>query len=436
MKKIFLQLLVVHFTFTATAQSYISYFTGDTTDVITEPMKGVCLMGGAGEDDNAMRWFLQRADGGDILVMRADDSDGYNDYMFSELGVEVNSVETIVCNSALASTDAYVLQQIENAEAIWFAGGDQWNYISYWKDTEVEDALNYCINTKGITVGGLSAGMAIMGENYFSAENGSITSPQALNNPYSNLLTLGFGDFLENPLMEKIITDTHFNDPDRRGRTTTFLARILLEKDYLPYAIACNEYTAVCIDENKIAHAFGEYPDYDDIVYFVQVNCKEPNEPELCVDDEKLHWVRDSAALKVVKMFATYTGDATFDLNNWQTVNSSAPYTWENWWVEDGDFLLLEDAPPVNCDTTSAVQQFGNSAFHIFPNPAQNEITLHFSQNQTPENIFLYDVHGKLMAEFTTRPHNTIDISGLANGLYIIAIHFQNSTVHTMFLKE
>ena len=53
-------------------------------------------MGGAREDDNAMRWFLKQADGGDILVLRTSGSNGYNDYLYSELQVNVNSVESIV----------------------------------------------------------------------------------------------------------------------------------------------------------------------------------------------------------------------------------------------------------------------------------------------------------------------------------------------------
>ena len=55
-------------------------------------------MGGATEDDNAMKWFLQRANGGDVLVLKTG-SNGYNAYFYSELGIPLNSVETIVCNN-------------------------------------------------------------------------------------------------------------------------------------------------------------------------------------------------------------------------------------------------------------------------------------------------------------------------------------------------
>ena len=60
------------------------------------------MLGGATEFDPAMEWFLDRASGGDILVLRASGSDDYNDYMYSDLD-GVNSVETIVFNDASAS---------------------------------------------------------------------------------------------------------------------------------------------------------------------------------------------------------------------------------------------------------------------------------------------------------------------------------------------
>ena len=57
---------------------YKSFFTGNKNDKIGSPKGGICLMGGSRENDNAMRWFLNQADGGDILVLRASGSNGYN----------------------------------------------------------------------------------------------------------------------------------------------------------------------------------------------------------------------------------------------------------------------------------------------------------------------------------------------------------------------
>ncbi|MGY8926789.1 MAG: cyanophycinase, partial [Flavobacteriales bacterium] len=135
-------LLFILFPIVGISQNYTSYFTGSPLDYGAFPQGGVCLMGGATEHDEAMKWFLQRANGGDVLVLRTSGSDGYNDYMFSQLGVTVNSVETIVFNNSNASNDSYVQERIQKAEAIWFAGGDQWNYVSYWRNTPVDSLIN------------------------------------------------------------------------------------------------------------------------------------------------------------------------------------------------------------------------------------------------------------------------------------------------------
>lgn len=58
------------------------------------------MMGGASENDSAMAWFLRQAYGGDVLVLRASGSNGYNAYMLGLPGVGLNSVESIVCNNA------------------------------------------------------------------------------------------------------------------------------------------------------------------------------------------------------------------------------------------------------------------------------------------------------------------------------------------------
>ena len=86
MKKTATALAMVFLYIVGNSQSYTSFFTGNSTDLVTQPIGGVCLMGGAGESDEAMIWFLERAAGGDVVVLRATGSDGYNDYMYLDLG--------------------------------------------------------------------------------------------------------------------------------------------------------------------------------------------------------------------------------------------------------------------------------------------------------------------------------------------------------------
>ena len=86
--------------------------------------------------------------GGDVLVLRASGSDGYNDYMYTDLGITLNSVETIVFNDGSAANETYIHNKIKNAEAIWFAGGDQWSYISYWRNSPIDSLIKSVFSFK------------------------------------------------------------------------------------------------------------------------------------------------------------------------------------------------------------------------------------------------------------------------------------------------
>lgn len=75
------------------------------------------------------------------------------------------------------SYDPIILYKIKSCEALWFAGGDQWLYYSYWKDTPLIEAVQHLIDNN-VTVGGTSAGMAIQPQYSFVAEFDTITSPE------------------------------------------------------------------------------------------------------------------------------------------------------------------------------------------------------------------------------------------------------------------
>ena len=133
-------------------------------------------------------------------------------------GFNLNSVETIVFNNRSASGESYIHKKIKQAEAIWIAGGDQWDYISYWRNTAIDSLINDAIINRNIVIGGTSAGMAIQGGFYFSARHGTVTSEEALSNPYNIRMTVDSAKFLKNYFLRNVITDTHYDDPDRSGK--------------------------------------------------------------------------------------------------------------------------------------------------------------------------------------------------------------------------
>ncbi|RRO24043.1 T9SS type A sorting domain-containing protein [Flavobacteriaceae bacterium 14752] len=406
----------------ALAQNFTSYFTGNSTNIDTNPQFGVCLMGGASENDNAMQWFLNLADGGDVVVLRTSGADGYNDYMFNQLGVNLNSVETLRIDQAQGAVDAYVLQQIAEAEAIWFAGGDQADYVNYFKDTALEDLLNEHINIKQYPIGGISAGMAILSEFYFDALNGTITSNEALSNPFDPKLSLGISDFIDADILYKTITDTHYDNPDRQGRHMAFLARLQAQTGERVFGIGIDEFTAACIDQNGIAHIYGDFPNFNDYAYFIQVNCLNSTLPENLSPNQALDWNLNQSAVKTYKVAGTSNGTNTFDLNTWEMGNGGQ---WENWWVNQGNFQA-QNSTAIDCDNLSA-EVFENTSAHLYPNPVQEKLNI--DTNQNIKRIEVYNIKGQSLKTKTLKTQKTqLNFQDFSKGIYLIKIELTDKS--------
>jgi cyanophycinase-like exopeptidase len=211
------------------------------------------LMGGGPDVDEAFRWMISRAgikpgSGGRFVVIRATGTDAYDPYIFysdaasttspkaadgwvggASLGL--SSVETLVIPSVDAANDAFVNGIVGRANAVFIAGGDQSDYIRFWKGTRLEATLNRLM-TQNVPVGGTSAGLAVLGQFDFAALNGSVTSGQALADPFNKYMTLdpdplsGPG-FIAPPALADTITDSHLDSRDRMGRLIAFSARLI-----------------------------------------------------------------------------------------------------------------------------------------------------------------------------------------------------------------
>jgi len=425
MKKLLALCLTLVWACLSLGQNYSSYFTGSLINAVVQPQGGVCLMGGATEDNNAMRWFVQQANGGDILVIRASGADRYNAYFYNDLGVSINSVETLVFNNVQAASDPYVLERILLAEAIWIAGGDQNNYVNFWRGTPVAAAINQRIINDNLVIGGTSAGMAILGGVYFSASNGTVTSAQALANPYDTRVSISNLPFLRVPFLDNVITDTHYDNPDRRGRQTAFLARAATDYGGTYYGLACDEYTAVCIDNNGLARIYGTYPDYDDNAYFITPNCGLTNSsPEQCVSGQPLSWNRGGQALKVYTVKGTPTGIYSFDLSTWENGTGGE---WQDWSVVAGSFAALSGEDP-NCSPVATQDPLETADFRVYPNPTnRGQISVEIGHPQGGQ-LQLMDQTGRVLRNWTNlKSTDNLDLSNFSPGIYFLEYTTKNS---------
>ena len=238
----------------AEAKDYAHFILGNPGDAQTSTSPGLLLAGGGADVDEAFLWLIRKSGGGDIVVLRASGGDAYNPYI-NRLG-PVDSVETIITYTREASFSAFVLDRIEKAEALFIAGGNQADYVRLWKNTPLADAVNG-LARRGVPIGGTSAGLAVMGGFLYPGALGSVTSEEALADPYHRLVILE-KDFLDLPHMAGIMTDSHFAARDRMGRLIVFLARIIQDGwASTVRGIGIDEATAVVVEGDGSASILG-----------------------------------------------------------------------------------------------------------------------------------------------------------------------------------
>jgi cyanophycinase len=193
---------------------------------MTAEAPAVALMGGSKDLDPAFRWLCSKAAGGSMVVLTSSpgSDNAYDDYI-RKLCPTVGSVATLVIHSTEDAKQAAVASRIADADAVFITGGSQDNYVNFWTGTPVQEMLNKNL-VSGKPIGGTSAGLAVLGQYAFAALNDTVTSGQALADPYDRRVTV-VRDFLAVPYLEGKITDSHFVARDRLGRLLVFLARII-----------------------------------------------------------------------------------------------------------------------------------------------------------------------------------------------------------------
>lgn len=82
--------------------------------------------------------------------------------------------------------------------------------MNYWVGTDVQKIMQSKV--PNVTIGGTSAGLAVLGNWVYTAEEGSVYSDEALANPYDRHMEKLVPALLTIPYMNTIVTDTHFGN--------------------------------------------------------------------------------------------------------------------------------------------------------------------------------------------------------------------------------
>lgn len=235
---------------------YDYYLSGDINAPRPGPTEGaLMLLGGGDWPVPAFRWFVEKMGHGHLVILRASYGDEIAQDFLKEIGGAA-SVETIVFHSRTAASDPRVLEIIRRADGIFIGGGDQSNYVNYFRGTPLNVLLDEHVRG-GKPIGGTSAGLAILGAySYGAMDGGSLVSADAMKNPLGGGVTL-VEDFLHLPYLSHVITDSHFGIRERWGRLMVFVGRLAAEQhDPQITGIGIDEKAALCIDANGTGRVY------------------------------------------------------------------------------------------------------------------------------------------------------------------------------------
>lgn len=297
--------------------------TGSATDVSPTTSGGFVLMGGGTDVDNALRWMIGKSGGGDVVVLRSTGTNAYNSYIYG-LGT-VNSVTTLLVDSTTEGDNACVAEHIRRAEMLFIAGGDQQNYITYFKGRAVGDAINHLVNTKRAPVGGTSAGMAILGQ--YVHPGGAPNDATVLSNPTAVAIT---NNFINAAILANTVTDTHFSQRTREPRLMAFMASTMHNFGVSwqnVRGIGCDEATAYALEPDGTGKVFGT-----NFCFFARPT----GAPERLTAGQSLTWDLNNQALQVFAVRGTTNASNTFNFSSFTSNNATIEY----WSADNGVFTM------------------------------------------------------------------------------------------------
>jgi len=225
---------------------------------------GLVLAGGGGLQmpPAALPWMRRTlGDGrkgrfGNVLAIGAGSDPGYDRPFYDRGGFASVHTALIPPCASRAQVDS-VAPLVDRADAIFFAGGDQANYVA-WKGTRLMAAVKR-LYTRGGIVGGGSAGLAIQGQVAFDAVvedrlNLETHTTDAVRDPLERRLSFT-KDLFSWPALRGTITDTHLVVRDRLGRLAVFMARaihdgLLRSPDF---GLGIDQASAVVVDKKGMA---------------------------------------------------------------------------------------------------------------------------------------------------------------------------------------
>jgi cyanophycinase len=217
----------------------------------------VVLEGGGTHVSDAAAWMAERTADKRILVLdyTDDSSSAPRSWL---LGGGFTEVGYLAVTSSDQADEQATYDAITSYSAVYLPGGDQSRYVSQWRGTRTEEALE-AVFASGGTLAGSSAGTAILSGVYFSASRGTVYARESLLNVRNRFIRLG-DDFLG--VLPGILVDTHFYERGRLARLLAMMQRYREDNEMddgfvMPLGIGVDDHAAFVIGPDGAGEVMG-----------------------------------------------------------------------------------------------------------------------------------------------------------------------------------
>lgn len=105
--------------------------------------------------------------------------------------------------------------------------------------------------------------------------------------------------------------------------------------------------------------------------------------------------------------------------------------------VSDSNGCSSSDMIYVTLDSCANIVSDYFDSIHLYPNPSRGNLNIILNSSiKDSLSIKIYSVYGELLSEFTIKNSQTIDISHLSTGSYLLMIYNQNDLISTQKLMK
>lgn len=125
--------------------------------------------------------------------------------------------------------------------------------------------------------------------------------------------------------------------------------------------------------------------------------------------------------IRMVNSAGTITTTSSFSGNSFATFGEDVAGELYVAGISSGIIFKIQDA-------SFGTSDFEKNEFSLFPNPAKNSISIKLSNENLATKIAVFDLTGKLILsqKLENNPENTISISSITKGIYMVSVETEN----------